>query len=223
MFLSNNFLFFPFGSIRRGTKTARLILSAVLFLDFCMVQAPRHPQTTEFISRSWFVSLKCSEFILVATHTIKIDKSERLVQRVPVSPDGFARNEWRLVKPEDPRRITTRFYTCLTRSNTGPTIVTVSRDGDCVVRVHGKEVSLHSAYPIEGSRIIRSLKLQEPLASQLKFVKLSPSNLASDDVGTRIKTDDEGPLDLALHQRLLCATGNRISVWQLNSRMVCRY
>lgn len=94
--------------------------------------------------------------------------------------------------------------------------MTISRNGDHVVRVHGKEVSVHSAIPIEGSRLLRSIKLQEPLASQLKFVKISPSDSASDDVGTRMQTDDEGPLDLVSHQRLLCATGDRISVWQLN-------
>jgi WD40 repeat protein len=105
----------------------------------------------------------------------------------------------------------------LTRSHTGPTIVTVSRDGDRVVRVHGKEVSVHSAIPIEGSRFLRSIKLQEPFGSQLKFVKISWSDSASDDAGTRMQTDDEGPLDLVSHQRLLCATSNRISVWQLNS------
>ncbi|KAF3391949.1 WD repeat-containing protein WRAP73 [Talaromyces pinophilus] len=103
------------------------------------------------------------------------------------------------------------------RTNGGPTIVTVSRDGDRVVRVHGKEVSVHSAIPIEGSRFLRSIKLQEPFSSQLKFVKISWSDSASDDAGTRMQTDDEGPLDLVSHQRLLCATSNRISVWQLNS------
>lgn len=105
----------------------------------------------------------------------------------------------------------------LTRSHTGPTIVTVSRDGDHVVRVHGKEVSVHSATPVEGTRLLRSIKVQEPLASQLKFVKISESDSAADDVTTRMQTDDEGPLDLVLRQRLLCASSSRISVWQLNS------
>uniref|UniRef100_A0A093UVV6 WD repeat-containing protein WRAP73 n=1 Tax=Talaromyces marneffei PM1 TaxID=1077442 RepID=A0A093UVV6_TALMA len=100
----------------------------------------------------------------------------------------------------------------------GPTIVTVSRDGDYIVRVHGKEVSVHSATPIEGSRVLRSIKLPEPLASQLKFVKISLSNSQDvNHVGARMQIEDDGPLDLVLHQRLLCATNNRISVWQLNS------
>lgn len=96
--------------------------------------------------------------------------------------------------------------------------MTISRDGDYAVRVHGKEVSAHSATPIEGSRFLRSVKLPEPLASQLKFVKISQSNLSVDDIaGTRMQIEDEGPLDLVSHQRILCATSNRISVWQLNS------
>ncbi|EEA25569.1 WD40 domain protein [Talaromyces marneffei ATCC 18224] len=103
-------------------------------------------------------------------------------------------------------------------SHGGPTIVTVSRDGDYIVRVHGKEVSVHSATPIEGSRVLRSIKLPEPLASQLKFVKISLSNSQDvNHVGARMQIEDDGPLDLVLHQRLLCATNNRISVWQLNS------
>lgn len=108
------------------------------------------------------------------------------------------------------------FEALLTRSNTGPTILTVSRDGDYVVRIHGKEISVHSATPIEGTRLLRSIKLQEPLASQLKFVKVSSSDSTA-DVGTRMQTDDEGLLDLVLHQRVLCATSSRISVWQLDS------
>lgn len=99
---------------------------------------------------------------------------------------------------------------------TGPTIVTISRDGDHVVRVHGKEVSVHSATPIEGTRWLRSIKLQDSLVSQLKFVKISPSDSTANDVGSRMQAD-EGPLDLVSHQRLLCATNGRMSVWQLNS------
>jgi WD40 repeat protein len=96
--------------------------------------------------------------------------------------------------------------------------VTISRDGDYAVRVHGKEVSVHSATPIEGSRFLRSIKLPEPLASQLKFVKISQSNLSVDDIaGTQMHIEDEDPLNLVSHQRILCATSNRISVWQLNS------
>lgn len=99
----------------------------------------------------------------------------------------------------------------------GFAIVTVSRDGDYVVHTCGKELSVHSATPLEGSRFLQSTRLQEPLASQLKFVKVSQLSSSADDAERRPNAEDEEPLNLVPDQRILCATNNRISVWQVNS------
>jgi hypothetical protein len=97
-------------------------------------------------------------------------------------------------------------------------MVAVSRDGDYVVHTHGKELSVHSAIPVEGSRFLQSTKLPEPLASQLKFVKVSPQSLSGDNAGARAYAEnEEEPLNLVPDQRILCATSTRISVWQINS------
>ncbi|EED21447.1 WD40 domain protein [Talaromyces stipitatus ATCC 10500] len=103
-------------------------------------------------------------------------------------------------------------------TNGGSAIVTVSTDGSYIVRVHGKEVSVHSAIPVEGSHFLRSIKLQEAFSSQLKFVKVSQSDSTADgNSGTRMQIEDESQLNLVSQRRLLCASSNRILVWQINS------
>lgn len=88
-------------------------------------------------------------------------------------------------------------------------LIAVSRHGDYVVRANGKELSVHTAAEFEGSRILHCTRLKEPLASQLKFLKISSPDTSDDD--------NDNTLDLVPRQRLLCSSDNRVSVWEINS------
>ncbi|KAL1963887.1 hypothetical protein VTN77DRAFT_7693 [Rasamsonia byssochlamydoides] len=94
-----------------------------------------------------------------------------------------------------------------------PSLISVSRHGDYVVRANGKELVVHTAAEFDGSRVLHCTKLKEPLASQLKFLKISYSDTSDDNDNG----GDEGLLDLVPRQRLLCASDNRVSVLQINS------
>jgi WD40 repeat protein len=97
-------------------------------------------------------------------------------------------------------------------------LISISRSGDYVVRIRDKEIAVHSAVPIEGTRFLQSSKLSEPLATQLKFVKISQPDVSeeSENKGNN-NGGDEDPLELTSQQRVLCGSENRISVWQINS------
>jgi WD40 repeat protein len=98
----------------------------------------------------------------------------------------------------------------------GSSMISISQDGNYAVRVHAKELSVHLAADVERTRFFLSVRLKEPLASQLKFVKISRPDVSDDDQN-EITTGEEGPLDLVPHQRVLCASDSRVSVWQISS------
>lgn len=94
-----------------------------------------------------------------------------------------------------------------------PSLIIISRNGDYVVRVNGKELIVHTAAEFEGSRLLHCVRLKEPLASQLRCLKISYPDTSDDNDNSR----DEGLLDLVPYQRLLCSSDNRVSIWQINS------
>jgi WD40 repeat protein len=98
-----------------------------------------------------------------------------------------------------------------------PSLITISRNGDYVVLVNEKELTVHTAAEFEGSRLLHCIKLKEPLGSQLKFLRISYPDTSAADDGGNDDARDEGLLDLVPHQRLLCASDSRLSVWKINS------
>lgn len=76
---------------------------------------------------------------------------------------------------------------------------------------------MHSAIPIEGTRFLQSSRLSEPLASQLRFVKISQPDVSDEPENRGNNGGDEDPLELTSQQRVIVGSENRISVWQINS------
>ncbi|KAH8698614.1 WD40 domain protein [Talaromyces proteolyticus] len=103
------------------------------------------------------------------------------------------------------------------QSNTGPSLISISHGGEYTVQIKKKEIWIHSAVPIEGTRFLQSSKLKEPLSTQLKFLKISGSGATSDGENKPNTTQHEEPLDLASHYRIICGSESRISVWQVDS------
>lgn len=98
------------------------------------------------------------------------------------------------------------------------TIVVISRDGSLATRLQNNELSVHAAIPIEGSRFLRAIKLQGPLTTEVKFVKISAAPSTISDVNG-IPSGEEGneSVSTSLPQRLVCASSNRMTIWQAHN------
>lgn len=89
----------------------------------------------------------------------------------------------------------------------------IAPDGQYVAQVIGSKISTHSATPLDdGSRFIGSITLKEPLASQLKIVRIS-SRKGSQDSKNQKKT----PVCSTAPRRILCAGESQVSIYDLES------
>ena len=89
----------------------------------------------------------------------------------------------------------------------------ISPDGQYLAQVTGSKVSIYSAIPLDdGSRFIGSITLKEPLASQLKVIRISSRKGTHDS-----RYQKKISVSSSLPRRILCAGESRVSVYDLES------
>ncbi|OXV09194.1 hypothetical protein Egran_03043 [Elaphomyces granulatus] len=92
-------------------------------------------------------------------------------------------------------------------------LYSISRSGQNIARLGEKEVVVHAASGDRAVGIIQTIRLEEPFASQVRFLRFSRSPADNVDEGK----DNWNLLNAVSCRRGLCASDTRASVWQLNS------